>query len=68
MNTVASGLPMGTGAAGRFGLTKPWGFHPADRSGALFTRSSHNQEYVQRGSGAINTRCKYAASTALTWV
>ena len=45
MRPGASGLPVGTSAAGRFGLTKPWGFQPADRSGALFKGPTHNQEH-----------------------
>ena len=47
MNRVASGLLITAASAGRFGLTKPWGFHPADRSGALFKGPTHNQQYVQ---------------------
>ena len=37
IDPVTSGLLIAAAPAGRFGQTKPWGFHPADRSGALFT-------------------------------
>ena len=45
MNAVTSGLLIAAAPAGRFGQTKPWGFHPADRSGALFKGPTHNQEH-----------------------
>ena len=68
MNTVASGLLITAAPAGRFGLAKPWGFQPADRSGALIPRPTHNLEIERTVPGYKYLDCPGTVRVRLAWV